>query len=328
MPAVSKKTLKAHSSTMETRILDLDTVNNWRVPPFQRPVRVNSKVMEIAAEMKLTQTIVGMITLGHLVKDNNDYIVDGQHRTEAFRIAGIPEVIADVRVIDFDSMSDMADEFVRLNTALVRMRPDDLLRGVAPGLPHVQHLMASCPFIGYDNIRRRDSSGPVISLSQVIRCWATSEGETPSTTQRVGIATTAHQMDGDSVGKLIGFLELALAAWGRDPEYYRLWGNLNLALCMWLYRRVVLVRAEARKGTARSVVLSREEFKQCLMALSASSNYLDWLQGRLLNDRDRSPGLTRIKAIWVRRLESMGKDKTKMPAPAWNNKQGVTRAPL
>lgn len=320
----SKKAPKIHRSTMETTILTLDQVNNWRVPPFQRPVRVNSKVMAIAEEMKTTQTIVGMITLGHLSKDKADYIVDGQHRTEAFRISGIPEVIADVRVIEFDSMAEMGDEFVRLNSALVRMRPDDLLRALVPTLPNVKHLMETCTFIGYDNIRRRDQSGPVVSLSAILRCWASSEVETPSSSTRGGggISKLAVTLDGDSAGKLIGFLELALNAWGRDPEYFKLWGNINLALCMWLYRRTVLVR-DARKGTARSTILSREEFKQCLMALSANDNYLDWLQGRLLNDRDRSPGLTRIKAIFMRRLADLRSDAIKLPAPAWQTKTGM-----
>ncbi len=320
----AKTAPKVHRSTMDTLLLSVEQINAWQTPEWQRPIRANAKVMALAEEMKHTQTIVGVITLGHLSKDNADYIVDGQHRIEAFRISGLTEVIADVRVIDFDTMADMADEFVNLNTALVRMRPDDLLRGVAPSLPVVKHLMEMCPFIGYDNIRRRDNSGPVISLSQVLRCWATSEGETPSTTQRVGIA---QMLDSDSAGKLAGFLELALTAWGRDPEYYRLWGNINLALCMWLYRRTVLVR-DQRKGTARSVVLSREEFKQCLMALSASSNYLDWLQGRLLNDRDRSPGLIRIKAIFTRRLETLRNEKVKLPQPAWQNKTGASRVTL
>ena len=318
----AKTAPKVHSSTMDTLLLSVDQVNKWQVPPFQRPVRVNTKVMALAEEMKQTQTIVGMITLGHLAKDNADYIVDGQHRIEAFRISGLGEVISDVRVIDFDTMADMADEFVNLNTALVRMRPDDLLRGVTPSLPHVQHLMESCPFIGFDNVRRRDASGPVVSLSAVLRCWHTSEGDTPSSTARYGIAQIAAQLDGDSAGKLTGFLELALHAWGRDPEYYRLWGNINLALCMWLYRRTVLVR-DQRKGTARSTVLTREEFRKCLMALSANSNYVDWLQGRLLNDRDRSPCLTRMKAIFMRRMLDERGEKIKLPQPAWQAKTGA-----
>jgi|GEM_PF-2004507 len=322
--AMAKLAPKTHRSTMDTLLLTVDDVNKWQVPPFQRPVRVNAKVMAIAEEMKMSQTITGVVTIGRLTKDNSDYLVDGQHRREAFRIAGISEVIADVRIVHYDTMADMADDFVMLNTALVRMRPDDLLRGLTPSLPNLKHLMDTCPFIGYDNIRRKDHAGPIISLASVLRCWSTSALETPhnSTARHGGISQIAASMDADSAGKLIGFLELTLHAWGRDPEYFRLWGNLNLALCMWLYRRVVLDRVRD-KGAARSVVLTREEFKQCLTALSANSSYLDWLQGRLLNDRDRSPGLTRIKAIFTRRLASTKTGIIKLPQPAWQASTGA-----
>jgi hypothetical protein len=37
---------------METLIITPDQVNAWRIPPFQRPIKVNAKVQEIAEEMK------------------------------------------------------------------------------------------------------------------------------------------------------------------------------------------------------------------------------------------------------------------------------------
>ncbi len=58
------------------------------------------------------------------------------------------------------------------------------------------------------------------------------------------------------------------------------------------------------------------------MALSADANYLDWLPGRLLNDRDRSPALQRIKTVFARRLSDTVTGKFNMPQPAWAAKSG------
>lgn len=310
---------KALRSSMETLILTPEEVNNWRVPPFQRPIRVNPKVMAMAEEIKCDGvSIKGVLTLGRLTGDSAHYVVDGQHRAEAFRISGMKEIIADVRVVHFDSMADMAEEFVQLNTAIVRMRPDDMLRGLTPTLPNMQRIMRECPFIGFDNVRRGGNSSTIVSLSATLRCWITSANEIPTSTARDTITQVAAMTDDTSARNLIRFLTIAHEAWGRDPEYYRLWANCNMGLCMWLYRRLVV--DTTRRGNYRVVVLKEDQFKQCLMALSANASYLEWLRGRLLNDRDRSPGFARIKAIFTRRLAEDSANKIVMPAPAWAHK--------
>lgn len=310
---------KSLQSVMDTKLLSVDEVNSWRIPPFQRPVRVNAKVQAMAADLRANgTTISGIITLGRLNRDDAFYVVDGQHRLEAFRISGLPEIIADIRIVYFDSMADMADEFVQLNTALVRMRPDDVLRGITPSHAPLQRIMKECPYIGYTNVRRGASeSGPIVSLGAVLRCWFAGNAETPSSSNNgSSVSGIAQNVTDDDAGKIIRFLNIAFTAWGRDTESYRLWGNCNLALCMWLYVRLVLNRE--RRGATRISVLDDAQFKKCLMALSANRDYVDWLQGRLLNDRDRSPALARIKQIFVRRLtaEAVGK-KYVLPQPAW-----------
>lgn len=314
----SREAPKSQRSTMETLIISVEQVNRWKVPPFQRPVRVNGKVAAIAEEMRRSGCeITGIITLGRIAKAADLYVVDGQHRLEAFRISDLPEIIADVRIVQFDTMAEMADEFVRLNSALVRMRPDDILRGLEPTSLALRTVRRECIFVGYDNVRRGGTSGPVLSMNSVLRCWHGSSNETPiGTFGGSSIAKVASEMDAESVEHLVRFLLTAHAAWGRDPEYYRLWGNLNLALCMWLWRRLVL---DTNRGLKRAIVLNIGQFKQCLMSLSADHGYLDWLAGRSLNDRDRSPAYQRIKDAFVRRLSQEVRDGKKplLPAPAW-----------
>lgn len=113
---------------------------------------------------------------------------------------------------------------------------------------------------------------------------------------------------------LIRFLKVARAAWGSDPQHGRLWTNLNLCVCMWLWRNLVVNR---ERGVKRFVVLTADQFKRCLMTLSASGDYVDWLVGRNMNDRDRSPCFVRIKTAFVQRLREDGDAKAKMPQPSW-----------
>lgn len=306
---------KAEQSRMDTLIITPAMVHEWRIPPFQRPVRINAKVQAVTEQMKKSETVEGVLTLGALKTDGTLYIVDGQHRVEAFKLSELQEAIADVRVCIFTDMAEMADEFVRLNTSLVKMRPDDIMRGLESSVPTLKAIRKACEFVGYDNIRRGGTS-PIVSMSALLRCWSAAGYETPAPSGGLSAANLAQSIDQASVQNLVAFLATAHAAWGRDPEYYRLWGNLNLTLCMWLWNRLVIDRD--RLGGKRYVVLNIPEFKRCLMSVSAESDYIAWLPGRNLTDRDRSPCWARLKSIFVRRLaeDSKGK-KPVLPQPAW-----------
>lgn len=306
---------KSEQSRMETLIISQEMVNGWKIPPFQRPLRVNAKVLAVSETIKKNESIEGVLTLGRLKGDSGYYIVDGQHRTEAFKLSGLDEAIADVRVVSFESMSEMADEFVRLNSSLVKMRPDDILRGLESSTPMLNSIRKSCEFVGYDNIRRGQSS-PIVGMSALLRCWSAASYETPaSSNSGLSAANLAQTLDQASVQNLIAFLATAHAAWGRDPEYFRLWGNLNLALCMWLWNKLVIDRD--RFGNKRYIVMTVPEFKRCLMSVSADGDYLTWLPGRNLNDRDRAPAYSRLKQIFARRLFADSKKKPILPQPAW-----------
>lgn len=309
---------KPEQSRMETLIITQAMVNEWKIPPFQRPVRINSKVQAVTEHIRQKEEIEGVLTLGALKSNTSLYIVDGQHRVEAFKLSELKEAIADIRVCVFADMADMADEFVRLNSSLVKMRPDDILRGLESSVPALRAIRKSCEFVGYDQVRRGGNSSPVVSMSALIRCWAGAQFETPTNSNGVsgGASAMAQSIDQVSQQNLIAFLSTAHAAWGRDPEYYRLWGNLNLSLCMWLWNKLVIDRD--RSGSKRYSTLNIPEFKRCLMSVSAEGDYIAWLFGRSLSDRDRSPAYARLKSIFVRRLtEDASGRKPQLPSPAW-----------
>lgn len=302
---------KKTRTTVDTIHFTRDEINSWKNPPFQRPLRINEKVKAIASQIKEDGGVLpGIITLG--VLSGVKYLVDGQHRRQAFLLAELPDGYTDVRIHYFDTMADMGEEFVNLNSCIIRLRPDDILRGLEASVPALAEIRKRCPFVGYDMIRRGPTS-PIVSMSMALRVWRGSQNEVPAPH---GVASSASNlastMTEEETRPLIDFLTCAVEGFGRDAEYARLWGSLNLMICMWLYRRTVIVQYSP--NTPR---LTKDQFKKCLMSLSANAGYLDWLVGRNLGERDRSPAYDRIRQAFVKRIEADTGKKPRMPAPAW-----------
>jgi hypothetical protein len=305
---------KQTRTTVDTVELTQKLVASWKSPSFQRALKINAKVMAVADEILVAGGVVpGILTIG--VLDGETFVVDGQHRLAAWQQTGLDVGYADVRTHWFDSVGDMAKEFVRLNSSLVKLRPDDILRGMEPSTPALQRIRRKCGFVGYDMIRRSEKA-PVLSMSAFIRSWAAAKQDVPQTGSSLEALATLE--DDHETGHAIDFATVCYEAWHRDMEYARLWSALNMTLCGWLYRRAVMGdRLSAASRTAR---FSKEEFRKCLMALSAESQYLDYLVGRQLNDRDRAPAYSRVKAIFQRRhFQETGKS-IKLLTPSWAHK--------
>lgn len=98
-------------SEMETRIISISDVEKWQLPPFQRPLRINDKVRSIADELRANQVeIAGVITLGTIGDDKTLWIIDGQHRLQAFKMSELAEVIGDLRICRFADLAEAAAE--------------------------------------------------------------------------------------------------------------------------------------------------------------------------------------------------------------------------
>jgi hypothetical protein len=299
-------------SKMDTVVLTQAKMASLIIPGFQRPLRVNDKVKAIAERMKHNGGVIdGVITIGKL--KGVEYLIDGQHRREAFMISELPEAYCDVRIIDFANMAEMAEEFVRLNSCIVRMRPDDVLRGMEPEVKALEYIRTTCPFVGYGQIRRTKVS-PLMSMSMVLRTWKGARSEGAGGHGGSSAAQLAREVTMQQAKDMCEFLNCCKEAWGDDREYVRLFSALNLTICAWLYIRVV---QEPKPGTKRSSMLTPEQFTAGLMGLSASKNHLDWLVGRDATERDRPAAYRRIKQIMQRRIEQdLGKRIT-LPQPSW-----------
>lgn len=300
-----------HRSKMDTVICSLEDIAAWRLPPCQRIFRENAKVRAIAKEIKASGGVVpGVITLGTVPPHDVFYIVDGNHRIEAFRLSCVPEMWADVRIVQFDSMAELAKEFTRLNGYIARMSNDDLLRAAEEYVPALGKIRTACPFVGYHAVRKNRSS-PMITMSQVLRCWAISSSDSCMTNPVGSVVEVAESLTDESVESLIRFLTCVYEAWGDSKEYLRLWSGLNLTLCMWCWRR--MVEREKFATTSRYDFVNIRDFTKCLMALSTGT-YIDWLLNRRLSDRDRGPAYDRIRKLWFRALAPQ---KVRFPYPDW-----------
>jgi hypothetical protein len=304
---------KKTRTTVDTICFSRKECEKWLSPPFQRELKLTAKVREIAEEIAQTAVIPGVLTLGKLKGDV--FLLDGQHRRAAFLLTDLPEGYADVRIHAFDTMAEMGEEFVRLNTQLVRLKPDDVLRGMEGTYPPIRFLREKCPFIGYDNIRRGDRT-PIVSMSQFLRAWMGSRPETPQASpgSAMSIAQSLTQEEAAVAAKVGNIL---FGAWGRTDDTRRLWSGLNLIMVFWMYRRLVLTVHTGNQS--RIVKINDELFSKCCAALGANDKYNDWLVGRVLNERNRSPAMHRIKDIFARRImtERGLSVRPSLPQPPW-----------
>lgn len=302
---------RATQTTLDTIEVTKKLAASWKSPPFQRELRPTPRVLALADDIKKSGVLPGILTLG--VLDGDIFIVDGQHRLHAFLVSDALVAYADVRTHYFTSMGEMAQEYVLLNSSLVRLRPDDILKGLEQSNLHLQRIRKRCPYVGYDAVRRGATS-PVLSMSTLLRMWEGSRPDVPSG-GKLSVATIADTLNDQDTDELIAFVGLCFAGWRRDAEYRTLWGSLNLTLCSWLYRRVVI--GEAGRGTSRSKKLDADQFRRCLLALSATPAYLEYLVGRRISDRDRAPTYNRLKTIFAHRYWEDRKEKLLLPSPAW-----------
>lgn len=307
--AIEKRT----RTTVDTIMVTADRIAKWKLPSGQRPLKENGKVRAIAETIREDHGVIpGILTLG--VFEGVYWIIDGQHRLHAFLLSGVVEGYADARFLHAESMADINREFVELNSKLVNMRPDDFLRGLAGSIPALQEIREACPFVGFDQLRR-DTYSSMLSMSATLRMWRGSSHPTPGLQGNGQTAVDIVQaMLPEEVAGLIDFLTQTHAAFGRDPQYYRLWAGLNMTLCMWMYRNLVM-----RQYSAKSPRLDKLTFRKCLMSVSADAEYQDWLLGRKLGDRDRSPAYRRLKAIFAERLAVERGGKIMLPSPDWCN---------
>jgi hypothetical protein len=299
-------------TTLDAAVVTPSVVKSWKAPPFQRPLKENSpKLADVAQEIRATEIIPGVITLGVIGKEL--WLIDGQHRVHAFLSSERDEAFVDLRYAHFSDMAEMSKEFKKLNGKIANMTPDDLLRAEEQSNAVLRRVRRECPFVGYGQVRRNPKA-PVLSMSALLRCWFGTAPEVPSLGGLTANEVVERLTEAEAQ-MLIDFAKVAFNAWGSDIQHAKLWTNLNLAVCMWLYRRLVI-----HPYSSSTKRLTKELFTKCMMSVAADGTYSDWLVGRMLRERDRSPAYSRVKGIFARRLEAETGEKPRLPSPEWGGR--------
>ena len=309
---------KSYRSRSETMLLTPEVMKSWRKPPCQREVVINQRLRDVAEDIKETGGVItGTIILGELLNSAAKilYLIDGQHRREAAYMSGLTEFIAEVCIYTFESLDDMGDKFVKLNSSIRNISADDILRGMEGSIDNLKIIRKACQFVGYGNVRRNEHS-PLLSMSVAVKAWSAACNDTtaPNSGRGSSASEMVRKMTDQDTADMILFLQTVYGAW-QGMENARLWGALNLSLTGWLWQRLVV--NTTRQGNQRAVVLKPDQFRRCCMSLSSNSDYIDWLVGRGLSPRNRSPAYKRIRSIFAKRLHEDGVTPARLPQPEW-----------
>jgi hypothetical protein len=304
-------------------LVTADEVETWTLPKFQRTQKDNAKVDAYREKVRVSDGCVsgGVITLGRIPGDPNIYKVDGQHRLYAALTSGVIQFLLTIHIKRYADFGEMANDYIELQDSLVPMRRDDVLKAAMENKPSLQAIVTQCSFVGFDQIRRATTAQKLVSMSAVLNCWIGSDAETPGAKSS---GRVPDNLPDSEVSNLCMFLNLCYSAWGNHSEYFRLWGNLNMCMLMWMFRQLVL---KNQIGIARKLThttIDANTFRKCMVAITSDSNYYDWLYGKNMRERDRGPCYRKLRDVFVRRLNDeeikAGRvvKKLKFPSPAWS----------
>lgn len=310
-----RKPNKFTHSKPDIVVVTQKSIDLWKEPPFQRPMKLNPALFHYRDLLKQEGGVFPGTPIQLGIWEKETYLVDGRHRREAFKQSGLEEGICNVVYTEYvdgpEGLAQMAKDFLGYQTWINRMTPDDAMRGIMQWSEPLQIITRRCPFVGFCMVRRSPKA-PLLSMAATLRAWFCSALESPSY-GGLSAAKLATELTVEEANLMCDFLKLVHDAWGDDLEYSRLWGNLNLTLCMWLYRRLVIT-----PYSMKTQKITKEMFTKLLMSLTADRHYYDWLLGHVLRERDRSPCYQRIKAIFAARLLAETGHKPKLPQPSWS----------
>ena len=281
---------------------------------FQRAISRNQNVREVAEVIKRDRVIPGQVVIG--VYLDKLWLIDGQHRREAFFEAvksGIPSAYMDIKYEWFDSWADMASRYVELQRKICGHKADDMLKGLEFSTPSLQLLRQKCPFVGYTRLRGSAEHKARLSVSGVLKAWFGSRSEAPNSAGP-GTYDASKVFSIEDANQLSAFLRLAESAWTFHPNYWPLWGQLNMTVCMWLYRRCVLSVTEGFPS------MTAEQFSSCLASLPTAKIGQSFMYVQFLNRKgfaDRGPVYSEIVKSFTSALRTEHKARVKFPEPPW-----------
>jgi len=291
---------------MEMMVLNRKVVESWEKPPFQRPVAEGKNIISMSVQMQDFGYMMSAFYLG--VWEGRTYLVDGQHRRVSFISSGLEEIVAPVVTKHYPKGSqgllEMCEDFLRIQQHIKNPTANDKLRALEPNNKCLQKITRMCPFVGYER--------PLLSMAQVIRSLVISGQEMPGSAARSAV-DHARDMKMKEANGLITFLQLAYEAWGIDKDMRLMWSPMNMALCLWFFRRML-------KGSKSPGTVTTSQFSE-IFALLPSKTYISLLEdnsGGRMNDEDtRNPVAVELRRTIKKGLRRDGVHDYYMPEVPW-----------
>ena len=180
MRLVAKNELPVAPFDMKVMAVTRKTIEGWAKPDFQRPVAENKNLGELAVQIQDQGWLLTAIYLG--IWMGKTYLVDGQHRMQAFIASGLEQmsvpVITKYYLDGAKGLAAMCEDFLRINSHIKNPTANDMLKALEGKNSHIKEIRTNCPFVGYTHLRRTESA-PILGMAQAIRALVVSRQEIP-----------------------------------------------------------------------------------------------------------------------------------------------------
>lgn len=312
-----------HCSRVVKIKLTPDVIKSWLTPYWQRPVRFNAKGRQLTEDIKLTRKLDSVMIVGVVKKRNGKfdlYLVDGHHRKAAFLRSGAPYMDIDVKFVYVDKVEELSPLYLNCQEQITKSTANDNLQGLAVTNEVLQHIKSKCEFITYEGVRL-GTIAHSINMSTVVQIWYDSMLDPPkknTLTPSVSITELAKKLTVDDADHIVQFMTLCRDNFEFKKLSSGLWLHINLVLCLWLFR--VLVLREVWEGGEVYKVkhLTPRQFGVGLLGLKNDKYYLTLMRKKLNSSVDRKEAYQSIAKLFASNLRSCGVvSNPKLPRPQW-----------
>ncbi len=282
LPAKMRTNPRLKRCLVDCMVIDRHTIFDvWQVPPYQRDGIDNKKVNEISVALSQSPTLkYGLLLVG--CRCGTLYLVDGHHRKRAFGKTDLPSFRASVLFVRFDSEDEEVEAYREVQEQIKKSTPNDRLKVVAYTHAPLARIAEECNFVTFSKATA-GSQRNLVTMSTVVQCWEWSKTNPPKPNNGGSVEDLAKSMTAEDAEKAIEFFGLCLDRFG--VSFPSLWKAPNLALCLWLYRRLVWQEGIEDGRWSR---LTRREFASGLSGI-ANGDYTDCLTNKKLSrDLDRN----------------------------------------
>ena len=292
LPARMRKNPRLKHCTVNDVLIDRKLAFEvWQIPLYNRETINNKKVNEIAAALVEDPAL----RYDHLLigcRGGVLYKVDGNHRMRAFEKSGLPTIRVNIHFVRFDSEEEEVEAYRQMQEQIKKSTPNDRLKVVSYRHLPIQHIDRECRFVTFGKAAK--SAGSLVTMSTVVQTWEWSKTNPPRPSNGGSIEDLAWGINQNDSVRIVEFMRLCREQLGMD--FMTLWKASNLALCLWLYRRLIWYEDADHRWSK----LTSREFGSGLLAI-CNSTYAGRITGKKLsNDVDRG-------AMWSNFIRSFRK---------------------